>query len=162
LSGPVAFTITYSNAAAITLTDTDVTLNATGTAAGDVSVSGNGLASRTVTVDNISGNGSLGISLAAGTATDVDGDPVPAAGPSDTFVVDNDAIAVSIDTPSVSVVSTGPVSYTVTYDNVSAVTLTESDVTLNAAGDADGLMEIIEERSGEDFRNMAVPSSDPD
>lgn len=88
-AGPVSYEVTYGGADAVTLAAGNVTLNKTGTANGTVSVSGSGLTTRTVTISNITGDGTLGISIAAGTAQDNAGNNAPAAGPSDTFVVDN-------------------------------------------------------------------------
>src|SRR5581483_458714 len=90
-SGPVSYTVTYSDANAdnVTLSTNNITVNSTGTAAASVvGVSGSGN-TWTVTLSGLTGNGSLGISIAAGTATDAAGNPAPAAGPSSTFVVDN-------------------------------------------------------------------------
>ena len=91
-SGPVTYSVTYTDAgsgfSASTIAPANITLNATGTAAGTIGVSGSG-ATRTVTISGITGTGTLGISIAAGTATDALGNPAPAAGPSATFVVDN-------------------------------------------------------------------------
>jgi len=88
-AGPVSYEITYSGADAVTLAVVDVTLNKTGTADATVAVSGTGVTSRTVTISNITGDGTLGISIDAATARDNAGNNAPAAGPSDTFVVDN-------------------------------------------------------------------------
>lgn len=88
--GPVTFTITYSGADSVTLSPADVTLVTQGTAAaGSVSVSGSGLAQRVVSVEGITGDGQIAISIATGTASDAAGNAAPAAGPSDTFDVDN-------------------------------------------------------------------------
>ena len=91
-NGPVTFTVTYTDSgsgfAASTLAPGNITLNIGGTAAGTIGVSGSGN-TRTVTISSISGTGTLGISIAAGTATDTLGNTSPAAGPSATFVVDN-------------------------------------------------------------------------
>ncbi len=91
-SGPVTYSVTYTDAgsgfSASTLAPANITLNATGTAAGTIGVSGSG-ATRTVTISGITGTGTLGINIAAGTATDILGNTSPAAGPSATFVVDN-------------------------------------------------------------------------
>ena len=94
-SGPITYTVTYSdlNFNASTLTAANVTLNATGTAAGTVSVSGTGN-TRTVTVSDITGNGTLGISIASGTASDLAGNLAPASAASDTFQVSNVVVSV--------------------------------------------------------------------
>ena len=137
-TGPVLYTVTYSNAASITLSAADVTLNSTGSAAGTVSASGSGTSTRTVTVSSITGDGSLSISILAGTAINGDGAGAPAAGPSTPFIVDSTPITVDISTPSVPITRSGPVDYTVTYDNVETVTLKPADVILNCGGSAAG------------------------
>lgn len=95
-SGPVSFTVSYSDShfGAVSLTPGNITLNTTGSASATIDVSGSGT-SRTVTLSSIIGDGSLGISIAAGTATDLAGNTAPAAGPSTTFTVDNTAPAVT-------------------------------------------------------------------
>ena len=90
-TGPVTYTVTYSDADAVTLALGDVTLNKSGTADGTVSVGGSGTASRTVAISDIIGNGTLGISISVGTASDNAGNSAAAAGPSTVFNVDNAA-----------------------------------------------------------------------
>ncbi|MBI2948549.1 MAG: hypothetical protein HYY23_12980, partial [Verrucomicrobia bacterium] len=140
-TGPVTFTVTYSdsNFSTSTLTAGDVTLNKSGTASGTVSVSGSGI-TRIVTISGITGDGTVGISLAANTAQDLAGQFAPAAGPSQTFVVDNSPPAVTLSPPSSSFTRVGPVTYTVTYTdmNFDESTLTPVDVALNATGSATG------------------------
>ena len=87
-TGPVTYTVSYTNATAVTLGASNITLNKTGTANGSVSVSGTGAASRTVTLSGITGNGTLGISVAARSASNAVGE-APAAGPSATLAADN-------------------------------------------------------------------------
>ncbi len=141
-NGPVTYTVTYTGADSVTLVAGDVSLNSAGDATGDVAVSGSGNHTRTVAIGNITGNGTLGISIGAGTATDFAGNSVAAAGPSATFDVDSAAIAVNIGPPSVTQTDTGPVSYVVTYDNVSSVTLSPADVILNGTGNANALIAV--------------------
>lgn len=92
---PVSFQVTYSASefSACSLDPGDITLNKTGSANGSVTVTGTG-STRTVTVSALSGKGTLGITIAAGTATDVSGNAFPAAGPSPTFTVDVEEVAV--------------------------------------------------------------------
>src|SRR5439155_13607 len=138
-SGPVTYTVTYSDAnfSFSTLVAGNVTLNKTGTANGTVAVSGSGN-TRTVTISSITGDGSLGISIAAATATDTAGNSAPAAGPSATFTVDNTAPTVTISAPSPSLTAGGPITYTVTYAdaNFNSSTLTVGNITLNKTGTA--------------------------
>ena len=91
-TGPVTFTVTYSDANfnSSTLGTGNITLNRTNTANGTLGVSGSGT-TRTVTISSITGDGTLGITIGSGTATDQAGNSAPAAGPSTTFNVDNTA-----------------------------------------------------------------------
>ena len=143
-SGPVSFAIAYSDAHfnTSTLTAANVTLVPTGTAAGTVSVTGSGT-SYTVTISNILGEGTLGISIAAGTATDQAGNAAASAA-SATFTVDNGAPTITISAPSSSFAKSGPVTYTVTYTDVSfsASTLTAANVTLHRTGTANGTVNV--------------------
>ncbi|CAA0108082.1 Uncharacterised protein [BD1-7 clade bacterium] len=86
-SGPVTYTVTYTDAVEVNLTEAAITLNASGTSA-TVSVSNGNTETPTVTLSNITGDGTLGISISDSTARN--GEKVaPAAGPSATFSVDN-------------------------------------------------------------------------
>lgn len=89
-AGPVTYSVTYTEADAVTLANPQVTVNKTSTANGTVDVSGTG-SIRTVSLSGITGNGTIGISIAAGSAYDHAGNPFPAAGPSATFTADNAA-----------------------------------------------------------------------
>ncbi len=99
-SGPVTYTVTYTDAAVVTLAAADITLNRTGTANGTVAVTGTGKTNRVITMSGISGDGSLGISIAAGTAADTAGNESLAYGPSPTVKVDNTGPAISVLKPS--------------------------------------------------------------
>ncbi len=135
----VTYTVTYAdtNFNSSTLATSNITLNHTGTATAAMLVTGSG-ATRTVTLTGLIGDGTLGISIASGTATDMAGNSAPAAGPSTTFVVDNTAPTISIGSPSVSVTSGGPVTYTVTYadTNFNSSTLSVGDITVTHTGTA--------------------------
>ncbi|MGA2034705.1 MAG: MBG domain-containing protein, partial [Thermoguttaceae bacterium] len=142
-TGPITYSVTYGNFQTSTLSARDITLNRTGTAAGTVSVSGSG-ANYTVTVNGITGNGTLGISIAAGTAVDASGNPTPAVGPSNTFIVDTVAPTIAVSAPSTALTTGGPVTYTVTYAdaNFNAATLAVGNITLNATGTANGTLSV--------------------
>ncbi|MBI4664133.1 MAG: hypothetical protein HY735_35500, partial [Verrucomicrobia bacterium] len=143
--GSVRYTVSYADAnfQSSTLTGGRITLNKTGTADGTVSVSGSGN-TRTVSISNITGDGSLGISIAAGTARDQAGNTAAAAGPSETFLVDNTPPSLAISAPSSAFTQTGSVTYTVTYsdENFLASTLTSANITLSKAGTADGMISV--------------------
>ncbi len=125
-SGPVTYTVTYSDAHfnSSTLAAGDITLNSTGTAsAGSVGVTGSGT-TRTVTISSITGDGTLGISIASGTATDTAGNSAPAAGPSTTFAVDN-----TNDAPTITGAVAGqPVNDNATLSPFAGVTVGDTDL----------------------------------
>ena len=141
LSGPVTYSISYTGATDVTLNPGHITVNGTASV-GNVAVSGTGNVGRTVTLSGISGTGSLGISVAAGTASDDAGNAAPAAGPSATFTVDPNALAVNIGTPSSGLTRTGPVSFQVTYSGATSVTLATGNITLNKTGTANGVVAV--------------------
>ncbi len=141
-TGPVTYTLTYSDATTITLAPGDITLNKSGTANGTVAVGGSGSTTRTVTISGITGNGTLGISIAAGTASDAGGNLALSGGPSDTFVVDNTPPTLSIGSPSANLTNTGPVTYTITYSGADGITLAPGNVTLNKTGTANGTVAV--------------------
>ncbi|MDX1555350.1 MAG: choice-of-anchor D domain-containing protein, partial [Xanthomonadales bacterium] len=130
-SGPVSYTVSYTGANVVTLIEADIMLNQTGDADGSVAVSGAGVSSRTVTISDITGNGTLGISIAAGTASDTAGNVAPAAGPSETFVVDNPPPAPEFD-------STPPPGSELAFGEVElGATSPELSVTVDNLGTAD-------------------------
>jgi hypothetical protein len=128
--GPITYTVTYADAnfAASTLSEGDVTLNRTGSALGEKSVSsGTGL-TRTITISNISGDGTIGISILAGTASDTSGNLAPAAGPSDTFAVDNTAPTGAFSNlPNVKIGGGTSHPFTVTYTDGVAIKVSTLD-----------------------------------
>ena len=155
VTGPVSYTVTYTDANLVTLVAGNVTLQRTGTAWGTVSVLGSGTSSRTVQINSITGDGTLWISIAAGTASDSAGNTAPAAGPSEAFTVTNTGISVSIAPPSVSLTRSGPVSYAVTYSGATSVTLSPSNIVLNSPGTATGTVAV----SGGGNKNCTVTIS---
>jgi hypothetical protein len=127
-TGPVSYTITYTDADVVTLAEGDVILNTAGTANGSVSVSGSGTSTRTVTINSITGTGSIGISLAFGTADDQAGNGAPETGPSATFNVDNTLPVATEITPA----TTGPTNATsISFD----ITFSEAVVNFDSADD---------------------------
>ncbi|GAA3938222.1 beta strand repeat-containing protein [Litoribacillus peritrichatus] len=93
-TGPVTYTVTYSDSETVNLTDSDITLNNTGTNA-TVTVTNGDTSTPTVTLSNISGDGTLGFSIAAGSARNGT-ETAPSAGPATTFSVDNTQPSVAI------------------------------------------------------------------
>ena len=82
VSGPVYFTVTYTNASQITLNTDGVDLYTTGSAKGELAIEFLSQTKRRVVIKNISGAGTLQIRIRAGTATGSDGSSAPPAGPS--------------------------------------------------------------------------------
>lgn len=134
----VRYTVSYTGAKAITLDASDIVINKTGTAVGSVvDISGEvSNFNRDVTIGNISGNGTLGITVLSGTATDDVGEVPGGAGPSATVLVDNDPPTLSIGPPSVSRTSSTSVTFVVTYEGASSITLDREDIILSSNGDA--------------------------
>lgn len=137
-TGPVTYTVSYTNAASITLSDGDVSLIRTDTADGIVSVTGTGTTSRIVTLSDLTGDGTLGFTIAEGSAVNGAGTPALAPAPSDLIVVDNTPPSIEIGPPSVPFTTIGPVSFTLSYQNPSLVALTGDAITLHTIGDASG------------------------
>ncbi|RRR78034.1 MAG: hypothetical protein EI684_00805 [Candidatus Viridilinea halotolerans] len=131
-SGPVTYTVTFTDAAAYTFTPASVILNPTGGVTGSVALSGAG-PNFVVTISTITGNGTLGISVAAGAATDAAGNPAPAAGPSSLFTVDNAPVAVAIGSPSASLTISGPIAFPITFTDATTISLTAAAVSLNTS-----------------------------
>ncbi len=141
-AGPIVYTVTYQNYSSISLTPADIILNKTGTADGTVTLSGS-TAVRTVTISNVTGDGTLGISVAPGTAVDTAGNLAPAAGPSNTFTVDNTPPTITLTGPSVPSTISGPVDFRVTYGGFSNISLSAANVTINKTGTATGSVSIL-------------------
>jgi hypothetical protein len=130
-TAPVSYTITYPGAVSISLTAANVTLNTGGTATGTVAVTATAdPLVKTITISGISGTGTLGIAIAPGTATYAGAVLAPEVGPSATFEVDNTPPTPTLGAPTPSATATGPVTYSLTYDGASVVTLDAGDVTV--------------------------------
>ena len=146
-SGPVTYQVTYAdphlNLGVTTLKLMDITLNKTGTADASVSLTGSGT-SYQVSLANLTGDGTLSITIAPGTGSDTAGNLVPGAGPSSSFTVENTPPSVVLSGPSASAASSGPVTYTVTYQgpNFASSTLSPADITLNRTGTANGTVSV--------------------
>lgn len=152
-TGPVTFTVTYDGAASVDLVANDITLEKVGTANGTVSVAGSGPVNRLVTISNITGDGELAISIGAGTAVDAAGNIAEAYGPSSGCSVDNSTVpTVTIGDPSATTTGGAPVSYMITYDSASEVTLSAGNITLNKTGTANGTVTV----TGEGTTNRTV------
>ncbi|MDB4279556.1 Ig-like domain-containing protein, partial [Paraglaciecola sp.] len=93
-SGPVSYTVTYSDVDQVNLTSAAITLNAVGTTA-TATVTGGDTTTPTVTFSDITGDGTLSFSINAGSARNST-KVAPAAGPSNTFLVDNTAPTLTI------------------------------------------------------------------
>jgi hypothetical protein len=92
-----------------------------------------------VTLEGVTGTGTITISV--NPASDVVtpfGAPLTTSVTSDPFFSDNDPPTISISAPNPAQTEVGPVEYTVTYSGADTVTLTGTDITLDATGDATG------------------------
>ncbi|NQZ09502.1 MAG: hypothetical protein HRT35_20315 [Algicola sp.] len=98
-TGPVTYTVTYTNAAEISLSGSAITLNKTQSATATVTVTTVDSLTRTINLSSITGDGTLGVSINTGTAKNGD-QQAPAIGPSSTFAVDNALPTVTINGPS--------------------------------------------------------------
>ena len=97
-SGPVTFTVTYTNADTVNLIPSLVQLNTTGTANAVVGVTDGATTTPTVTLSSITGDGTLGITILANTARNSSRNS-PQSSASTTFNVDNTLPVVDISSP---------------------------------------------------------------
>lgn len=141
-TGPVQFVVTYTDYDTITLAAGDITLTGTGGVTGTVAIISSVPNERTVVISNLVGIGTLGISIAAGTAADFAGNSAPAAGPSAEATVLGAPPTINIGAPSAAVTAGGPVTFEITYGMANAITLTDTDVTLNASGGVTGTVAV--------------------
>jgi hypothetical protein len=147
-TGPVDYLVNYTGADEITLTTADVLVNGTGTVAATLAdVAATSETERTVSFSSIDGDGTLGISIAAATAADQAGNTAAAVGPSGDVVVDNTPPTATISAPSPSTTKNGPLTFRVTYDGASAITLAESDVQINGTSGVVAVLDEIEATS---------------
>ena len=147
-TGPVDYLVNYAGADTITLTTADVLVNGTGTVAATLAdVAATSETERTVSFSSIDGDGTLGISIAAATAADQAGNTAAAVGPSGEVVVDNTPPTATISAPSPLTTKNGPLTFRVTYDGASAITLAESDVQINGSAGVVAVLDEIEATS---------------
>lgn len=141
-SGPVAIPYQFVGAESIAFDATAIALMRSGSANGTLSLDQSRKSTGTITLSNLVGNGSLQILVAAGTASDSAGNIATSAGPTALIEVDNTPPLVSISSPSVTSTSTGPVTYTVSYDGASSISLSSASVALIQTGDAEGSISV--------------------
>jgi hypothetical protein len=136
-TGPVDYAVTFSESVTGFDSAADIQVNATDTAAaGSVSiVSGSGAGPYTVRLSLLTGSGTLGIAVKADACAGASGGNA-ASDPSATFTVDNGAPTVSTGAPSVSLTSTGPVDYSVTFSEAVTGFSSATDLQINATGTA--------------------------
>ncbi|WP_456299503.1 DUF7933 domain-containing protein [Oleiphilus messinensis] len=135
ISGPVSFTVNYTNADQVNLNTSHVTLNKTGTADGSIAVTNGTTNPATVTVSSITGLGTLGISIAPGTGRNGSGNS-GAPDPSSTFkVVGAPTLTMVINNDIVGPGQSTTAQFTLTYDANApdAVTAVGFTVDLDAA-----------------------------
>lgn len=132
--GPVNFVLTYSGHTAISLPAAAVEIIATGTASAALKVVTGSGDTRTVTLSNISGDGTLAIAIAEGTAADGNGVKAPAAGPSQSFVVDNTPPTITFSQPDPQVSRNTSVVFGVQFSGAEAINLSANYVSVNTTG----------------------------
>lgn len=134
-TGPIDYRVSYNGTDLISLTKAHVLVNGTGNVAvtlADVTEVGD--AERLVTFSALSGDGTIGFTIAEGTASDAAGNQTGEAGPSSTVVVDNTPPTITVSAPSTTITNDGPITYRVTYDGASEITLSDVDVLINGTG----------------------------
>lgn len=135
--GTAQFPVTVTGAANINLVPGNVTINHNGTGGGSVTIQNGTTASPRIRVTGVTGNGSITVSIAANVATDAAGNASSGTGPSAAVAVDNTAPSVtSISAPSVSQTNSGPVSYTVTFNETVTGFDSAGDIDVQATGTA--------------------------
>ncbi|MEK7793731.1 MAG: immunoglobulin-like domain-containing protein, partial [Candidatus Hydrogenedentota bacterium] len=137
----VEFTVSYTNADAITLSPADVVLTNTGTAAANIAVgpsSSDPANGRVVTLSNLVGNGTLNISLLAGTASSTEGAIAPEAGPGAAVTVDNVAPVLTVlgDNPASVVQNTS-------YTDAGATASDDTDGNITSLIEVDNPVDIL-------------------
>lgn len=149
-AGTASFPVTITGADSISLAMGNVTLNHSGTGGGNITVLNGTTAAPTVQVTGVSGNGSYTISIASGVAADSAGNTSLAAGPSAAINVDNTAPSVTVlSGPSVSAANTGPVTYSVTFNEPVTGFNSAGDIDVQATGTAaPGLVEVAGSGAG--------------
>ncbi len=119
-TGPVTFTVTYTDAESdflsSNLSATNVHLVSTGNAAGTLGFDAGSGQTRTVTISNITGNGTLAIAIDAGSASDQAGNTVPAAS-STTFAVDTTLPTSSVTIANETASGYSPGTFTISWAN---------------------------------------------
>ena len=91
-TGPVSYTVNFSEKVYGFISANDIQVNSTGTAAaGSISITGSGFGPYTVTLSKISGSGTLGITVKSGAANDVASNPNVMSSPSTVFKVATNA-----------------------------------------------------------------------
>lgn len=132
-----------------------ITLTNTGAVSGQLTdLAGSG-AAYTVDVSNVSGDGEIGIQVGTSNAWDLAGNGNKA-GAQTNYVIDQTAPTVSVSSPSSTLTSTNPVSYTITYLGADLVSLTTDDVSLNQTGTATGTVAVT--GSGSSNRTVTISS----
>ena len=140
-AGPVSFPITYQNISSVILLSQDVILHKEGNIDAQVRIEGSG-DYRSVVLHQITGNGSLGISLKGGTASNAQYKLAGSAGPSEAVFVDNSPPTIQISPPSATSTMSGPVAYTLIFDDAKTIDLKVSDIQLTRMGSASGTVSI--------------------
>ena len=135
-TGDIDYAVTYTGASTVNLTSGNVTVNTSGTVSYSVSIIDGTTTAPTIRVTILGGDGSItGVQIAAGTSTDTVGNTDVGASSLVPVVVDNDAPAVVIGTPTVSVINTGNIQYAVTYSGANnSINLLPGNVSVVTTG----------------------------
>lgn len=151
-SGPVTFSVTYTNAEEVNLTTSHITINKTGTATATAAVTNGTTSSATVTLSSISGDGTLGISIGANSARNGT-ESAAATGPSSTFSVDNTQPTVTLTSSASSVNApfTANIAFSETVSNFIASDITATNANLSNFADSG---------NSKDFTVTVTPSSE--
>ncbi len=158
-SGPVEYQANYVGAQMISLAPEDVTLESTpaGAVTGTVAISGDGTSMRTIRISDITGDGTLKPILAPATARDLAGNNAMGA-EGTAFTTDNTPPTITISEPSSPSSSGQPITYTVTYQGASEITLAETDITVEATGDAVSIAHVSEAGVNNRLVTLSSPS----
>ncbi|GMU20670.1 MAG: hypothetical protein AMXMBFR13_07670 [Phycisphaerae bacterium] len=137
-TGPVSYTIQFSEPVDGFDSGSDVQISATGTAAvGAVEVSGTGAGPYDVRLSGIAGDGTLTVAVKAGACADAAGNTNAETPASATCAVDNSGPVVStIGSPSPANTATGPVTYQVSFNEPATGFDSPEDIQINATGTA--------------------------
>ncbi|MBI2440681.1 MAG: VCBS repeat-containing protein [Lentisphaerae bacterium] len=136
----IGFAITF-NENVNGFTASGLTLSATGSATGTLTNFGGSGTNYAVTVAGLAGEGAIGIEVASSNAWDLAGNGNQAGARVD-YQIDRLGPLLTISEPSASLTRSGPVEFTVTYQDAATIALAASNISLEATGTATGLAHV--------------------